>query len=594
MSLSSDRRKRKHRRSFSRLLRRAVLLGAAALGVVVVFSLVEALSVRNALVLAEARFRDAQSAAKEGDIDSATRSLDTAESHTRRASRALRGPTFSLAAHLPLVGNEVRSARTVLAGARDASAASSNVLQSLSKLNLDGDTDAGLDVATAVSEASGLRPSIEATVATLRSVHRDTARTRPRARSIRDARDELVSGITEIDSQASAALGLLDLGDALVGDGARHRLLLLGQDDWELRPSGGFIGSWGILEIAHGRLDLVRYEDSTTLPSSSAPAPPTLAVSLNKAWSLTGVGWWSDFPTTAARAREMIREVAGEDVDGVVALTQHAVEELLSIVGPVQVPGYDETIDKDNVAERVLYHVELKRPRDVPRKRFLSGLADVAFTRLSDLQGRAAVSFLNAVAEGSQRRDAQVWFADRRLQQLGERAGLDGGLRVVPPREDYLSVVDANIGSDKANRNVTSAISYRVRSDRGGLVGEVEVATTNVGPDSNVNHGYHSFVRVTVPMGSVWLGPAPDDVVSKDRDGPYQTFGLGDFVPVGKTVTRVFRYRLPATVVADGYRLTYQGQAGVDAETSIDVRTGKSQVRKRLSGRGSSAVVRAL
>ena len=566
---------------------------AAALGLVIVVSLMQGVSVRNALVLARARLDEAEAAARTGDLDAATASLQTARSHTGQAARTLDGPAFGVLAHVPLFGTEVRSARRVLGAASDASSAMNEVLGALGQLNVDGDVHAGLDVGTAVGEADRLRPTIRRTLSILRTARRRATDARPRTSAIKSAQSQLLRGIEQINEQAGAALGLLDLGDAVISSGRPLRLLLLGQDSWELRPTGGFIGSWGILELSGGRMRLERYEDATTLPGSALEAPYPLSAALDTAWRLTGVGWWSNFPDSARRAQEMIREVAGADVDGVVALTQHAVEGLIDVVGPVEVPGYDETVTSKNVADRILYHVELKRPRDVPRKRFLSTLATVVFDRLSELQGRAAVSFLNAIATTSQRRDAQVWFADEKLQRTAEAAGLGGVLRRVPGGEDFLSVVDANIGIDKANRDVRTSIAYSLRRDGQALVGEVRVSTRNRGPASMFNQGYHSFLRVVVPDGAEWLGDADRRLVTIGTDGPYRTFGLGAVVPVGDTVTRVFRYRLPPTITATSYRLTYQGQSGVSAPVSITIRTGSSSASASFESRSGPRLIGA-
>jgi hypothetical protein len=540
----------------------------------VAVTVTQAIGVRNTLLLARTRFTEAEHAADVGDVDTATRAVESARARTRSASATLAGPAFDALAALPFVGDDVRAVRAIVGAVDDASAATDDVLRALTRLDVpetDGN-DNGIDLASAIRSAAALRPTIERSLASLATARRTASDASMRFLRAGSARADLVAGIDRVTEQAGTALDLLDLGEHLVGRGAAVRLLVLGQDTFELRPSGGFIGSYGVLEIRDGTLHLVTYQDSTTMRGTSLEPPPTLRAAMPGPWRLTGAGWWTDFPQTAATAQRMFAETNGEDVDGVVALTDRAIADLLDVIGPVIVPSYGETVTPKNVSERILWHVELKRPQDTPRKRFLTELAETVFTKLSSVRGDAAVAFLRTVATASARRDAQVWFADAPTQRLVSTAGLDGALVRVPTGSDYLSVVDANMGIDKANRDVRTSISYRVTHERSGrLVGEVKVTTANPGPKSNVNVRYDSFVRVYVPKGSVLLDREAQLAAVTADDGGYQTFGLAGFVPVGKTITRTFRYRLPAAVSADAYRLTFQPQAGTAGPVSLRV-----------------------
>jgi hypothetical protein len=566
-----------------RLFFAAVPLAAVLL---VAVTVTQAVAVRNNLLLARTRFTEAEHAADNGDVDTATRSVESARARTRSASATLSGPAFDALAAVPFVGDDVRAVRSIVGAVDDASAATDDVLRALSRLDVpkeDGNDD-GIDLASAVESAAALRPTIERSLVSLAAARRAASDASMRFLRVGSARADLVAAIDRVTEQAGTALDLLALGEHFVGRGTATRLLVLGQDTFELRPSGGFIGSYGVLEIRDGTLRLVTYQDSTTMPGTSLEPPPTLRAAMPGLWRLTGAGWWTDFPQTAVTAQRMFAETNGETVDGVVALTDRAIADLLDVIGPVTVPSFGETVTAANVSERILWHVELKRPQDKPRKRFLTELADTVFSKLASVRGDAAVAFLRTVATASARRDAQVWFADAATQRLVSNANLDGTLVRVPAGSDFLSVVDANMGIDKANRDVRTSIAYRVTRERSGrLVGEVRVTTANPGPKSNVNVRYDSFVRVYVPKGSQLVDRSTQPAAVVGEDAGYQTFGLAGFVPVGETITRTFRYRLPASVSADAYRLTFQPQAGTSGPVSVRV-PGASRVFDAADG----------
>jgi hypothetical protein len=132
---------------------------------------------------------------------------------------------------------------------------------------------------------------------------------------------QLRAEIRQARRQLSGARQGLDLLAELTSPGVDARLLLIAQDSLELRPTGGYIGSFGVIHLSHGTVRLERYEDTESLPPPDPPLTPPndLDPVLPRHWGLSNVNWWPDFPTTAWMAREMFRRQGGGAVDGVVA-----------------------------------------------------------------------------------------------------------------------------------------------------------------------------------------------------------------------------------------------------------------------------------
>jgi hypothetical protein len=384
----------------------------------------------------------------------------------------------------------------------------------------------------------------------------------------------------ELDDAArhlDAARRGLELLAGLTGPGTEARILVLSQDSMELRPTGGFIGSFGVLHVAGGRARLERYESFEDLPPPDPPMtpPPLLAEALPRWWGISNVNWWPDFPTTAAVAREMFRRQGGGTVDAVVAITEDALARLVGAIGPVTVPGYAEPVTEAGFAQRVLWEVELKRPQDTPRKRFLIELSRIVFDRLLSLPATDVPAVARAVAASVGAGDLQVWFADPRRQRLIAGSAWSGSLPA--PGGDFLQLAEANLSAGKANAELVRTVSYTVRRAGRRLVARLEVSYRNAGARSPVNPYYSGLLRVYVPRGArlldtsggqMDLGPAPD--------GPYRVFARWVFVaPLGHQDV-AFDYLLPPEVVRGRhYRLQVVRQPGTPRDTYTVAAAGR-------------------
>jgi hypothetical protein len=392
----------------------------------------------------------------------------------------------------------------------------------------------------------------------------------------------------------------------LFGPTTDTRLLVLAQDSLELRPTGGYIGSYGVLHFDRGvaRLEVFGATEDLPAPSPPLPAPADLAPWLPDAWGLSNANWWPDFPTTAAAAREMYRRQGGPEVDGVLALTENAIATLIGALGPLHVPGYDRPVTEDGFEDRVVYEVELKRPPDQPRKRFLVELAKVLFDRLvqvpSDQLSGAAQAIGRSVGSG----DVQLWFADEGRQSRIKGTVVAGELPA--PAGDFLLVVDANLTASKANLGLRKQIDYRVRrAGRNRVVGRLDVEVRNEGPATDVNRYYNGYLRVYVPRGSRLLSGNAQQRLKAAEDGPFDVLTDRVVVSPGERRTVRFEYELPRSVHAGSdYRLVWLRQPGTPRDTlraSVGTRATvadpgerRMQLAQRIEGRGIAESIRSI
>jgi hypothetical protein len=564
-----------------------VLLGS--IGVVVLLVLLcgwRVASAQKALRDAEQALLEAKAAIAETRTDDAAVALSSAEDSLDRARSHATGFPLGLTRPVPLLGSPAQAVVDVSAAGKDLVAAGQVINDAAASfptsatLSLEGHDLSEVRVAALESLAAVERAETHVADA-LDRIDGPTGALLPFvSRPARAMRGTVADGADTLDG-ADRGLALLA---ELAAPNTDMRLLVVAQDSMELRPSGGYIGSWGILEIRGGKANLSDYQASEDLlrPEPRLTPPADIAPGYVR-WMLEDAGWWPHFPTSAASIAEVFAAQGGGDVDGVLALTEYALADLIGALGPITVPGYDEPVTQEGFAQRVLYEVELKRPLDVPRKRFLIELSEIVFDRVLSVSGDETPAVAAAVAEAVGAGDIQLWFRDEHHQERIEPLAVSGSLPTTD--RDFLMLVDANLTIGKANADLVKDVEYVVRrNDDGQLEATLSMTVRNEGEETAINPHYAGFQRVYVPLGSTLLAATARDE-GPATDGPYQVFSFDVFVEPGEEQRYQVRYELPDSVAPSGdYQLTWVRQVG----------TPKDRFTARIGGRTYSTEARTL
>lgn len=550
------------------------LLPALGFGVagVALFAVVGVADARRSVSLARSALETAQVAVSSRDVPAAEEALDSAERHLKAAGSKAGSLPLTFVGRVPLVGSPVkaisagsRAGREAVAAGRILAAAA-DALPTSGKAKLDGHDLSALHTASTGSYDALARAEEHLARARAELAGPAGAILPPVSSPAKALLAYLDDATDELDT-AERAMTLLSQLSAPDTD---VRLLLLAQDTMETRPTGGYIGSFGVLRVAHGTIELERYASFEDLPFPEPPmeAPPELAEVLIKPWNLSNANWWADFPTSARTAQEMFRRQAGGEVDGVLAITEDVMARLVGVLGSVTVPGYDKPVTEEGFAQRVLYEVELKRPLDTPRKRFLTLMADVVFDQLFALPAERVPAIADALGRSAGLGSIQVWFANPGWQAAVVGSSLDGSLPATEPAEDFLYLTEANMSAGKANAELTRTIDYQVAENADGrLQATLRVAYRNAGPASPINPYYNGLVSVHVPQGTELLNN--QGALEGDPATPHARIVDRVLVdPDGGEAVLTFEYLLPETVAAGGrYHLTWLRQPGTPRDT---------------------------
>lgn len=162
----------------------------------------------------------------------------------------------------------------------------------------------------------------------------------------------ILSKIHELDSTINLVEETIDTWPTILGFNGKKTYLVLFQNNMELRPGGGFIGSFGILSVENGTLGKLQihdvYDADGQLTESIEP-PYGLQRYLGVShWFLRDSNFDPDFTTDAKQAALFLQKETKQKVDGVIAIDTTFLKNLLAVVGSVYLPDYKVTVTPDN------------------------------------------------------------------------------------------------------------------------------------------------------------------------------------------------------------------------------------------------------
>lgn len=343
----------------------------------------------------------------------------------------------------------------------------------------------------------------------------------------------------------------------VIGVSGPRRYLVIFQNEAELRPTGGFIGSFALIDVTRGQVKKMEipgggpYDLKGSLLKRVAPPKPLQRV--NEVWQMQDANWFPDFPTSARKIIWFYENAGGPSVDGVIAITSGLVADLLKITGPLEMLEYNKVIDHNNFWEETQMAVEVEYDRQANRpKQFIADLTPKFLNKLLSGSTEETFQVLSIIDQALDDKRILFYFIDNEVQQKVIEKNWAGQIRGIGPYDDYLLVVNANIGSNKTDAVIEQKIFYEteISKDNGTVIDTVTIIRTHKGEAGNRFTGQENFsyMRVYVPFGSVLL----------------ETTG---FTPLGPGNFRALDQRLEQDL--DLQRI--EGQALVDERTGTRI-----------------------
>jgi len=401
----------------------------------------------------------------------------------------------------------------------------------------------------------------------------------------------------------------------LLGASRPRAYLLVPENPWDLRATGGFVGTAVLLRVSHGRLDppvtlasdAVDNVTSHRLPADYIPPPlPLVTYQHLNEWFFRDANWSPDFPTSAALLRYFYWLGQRQWPDGVVAFDSSLLGPLLGLTGPVTVPGIPTPLTSANGVQTLDHYVNAApttSTHSTPGKDIAGRAYKLIFDKLQGLGAANLPNVASVMGKALRQKHLLLWLPDPTIAPILARHGWDGTIN--PTRSDYLYVVDTNAHYNKINDFIHEGLTYRtmLQPDRS-LRSTLTITYTNRTPPAaqlyrqrfpQDNPLYEDFVRVYVPLGSTLrdatglIQPWPTT-----RDHDKTVFSGYLRVLRGHSQTVTFSYLVPpnADMGLSAYSLTVQKQPGDGGimptlPLAVDVASGSPLVRVGAGSMGA-------
>lgn len=554
------------------------------------------------------------------DIAVGMRRLEEASAHLRSAERALYRMNYLQLA--PWISGQWKSARTTLRGAADAVDALVEIGRTftpiMDALRAYGDIEIGaIDPEKREELLRGIYdslPALQTARADVQLALRQLSASVPLwSPELEEERARIIRALAEVLGVLRDGIPLLETMLPVIGFPEPTAYLFVLQNSDELRPSGGFIGTYGLITFDSGHItgfltddvyNLDRFVPGRVRP----PAPEPIRRYLEQPyWYLRDANFDPDFPTSAQRILQFYREearyqsaaevigrdqpesrepgitpiyarnISPSDLDGVIAIMPEAIRPLLEIVGPITVDG--QIFTAENLTDVLEYEVEIGfGKKGIPRpqrKEIVSKLGHALIARILELSPEKWPNIARVVRGALDEKHIMIFARDSDLrEQIVEQTW--AGNIAAASGQDYFGVFDANMFSLKTDPYVTRSIFYKVRSTQSGPMGELEIVYSYPTPGPAwKTKGYRTWTRVYAPKGAVLIsasGAMAEEGITRageveiGQEHGKTVFGAFLAVQAGETKRLRFTYRLPEEIAerlrTGSYALFAQKQPG--------------------------------
>ncbi len=391
----------------------------------------------------------------------------------------------------------------------------------------------------------------------------------------------------------------------ILGSRNPRQYLLIFQNNSEIRATGGFIGTYGLLELDQGRITNLFIDGIFNADGQlhEKIIPPRPIQKISTAWSMHDANWFADFPTSAEKISWFYEKTGGPTVDGVISITPTVIERLLKLTGPIDMPSYGVVLDSDNFVELIQYKIEVDYDKELNQpKKILADFVPLFIKKLEELSKDNREEAAKIIFWVLEEKHVLVYFKDSLLEKLAIDQGWAGELKETD--KDYLSVVSSNINGFKTDRVIKETIFHQAEiQEDGSVIDTLTIKRKHQGGRTDYdwwNQVNADYLRVYLPLRTQLISVSgqtkenyqppidyqahnfkQDTLVSSiesqmiiDSETGTQifqennktVFGNWVYVSPGEEVVLTYQYKLPfkidLTKSSDSYSLLIQKQSG--------------------------------
>ena len=340
----------------------------------------------------------------------------------------------------------------------------------------------------------------------------------------------------------------------LLGVNERKRYLILFQNEGEIRSTGGWLTSYGIVGVEGGQIrelfvdDIYNADGTLKIQNKRSTPPRSMSNALEITnWPFSLVNWYPDLADTLTEAEPFISELGkGSSLEGLITIDVSFVKELLERWGGIEVPGETELITSENLDSKIFQMHEEFVPGSTQKTTFLANLANEIVKKLlsmniADLMGMADI-FEKTLDEKHlqatfKNKDAYNFFSSRNWANSMSNKYNDAPI-----------AIDWNWGGNKANLYLDKNYSLTINikdEDTIDFIYSINVentSTENVYPEGD----YINYQRIYIPPQAkiLRINGIENNEYSVYRESGFKVIGGWFNTPINSINTLDISYRI--------------------------------------------------
>lgn len=288
-------------------------------------------------------------------------------------------------------------------------------------------------------------------------------------------------------------------------ENTQRDILILFQNNSEIRGSGGFIGSYAVMTTARGSIKKIDFQtniyklDNNSTDRIKVSAPEEFKVLADGKIFLRDSNYAIDGGESFSLVKNTYEIESGKNIDGIIAIDTTVITEILGIIGEIEMPEYNMVITKDNFLNNIQNEVEKEyflRPgakEENEPKKILSEIMPIfikkTLTQLSDK--KVSNSLLALFPKFFKQKHILLYSEDIDVQNI--IISLNYGATVNNNSDyDYIYSHSSNIKGAKSSLNIDEYVEDNI----------------TIGSDLSVEHNLH----IKRSHNGSWNWPDGDNV----------------------------------------------------------------------------------
>lgn len=378
---------------------------------------------------------------------------------------------------------------------------------------------------------------------------------------------------------------------SLLGYDTRTHFVVLLQNNYELWPTGGYMGSYAEFWLDQGTMKQFQVQD-IGVPNGQikgyVEAPQPIVTYTHQGgtpgWRLRESNWDPDFTQAFPTISWFFTEGGLEPIDGMIGITLHPIIQTVEAIGPVYLPDYDVAVNSENFyqvtqtqAESGFFDGSYQKPD------FIGDTAKQLLWKVETEPETILPRLAPIVIGNLKQKQILMTTTNEEVNRLLEQLNISGALWPVGCQNetedcvaDYIYVNEANLGINKTNCCIDRQFSDVIGIDNGQVTHELQLFFRNNNPGTPNppiawGGGYQAWTRLHLPDEAELLtltrnGEEVDrTLIDEDFVDDKYVLGFPVLVPgdFGEATYQI-TYTVPVTSFSDQYELIIQKQSGVD------------------------------